>query len=638
MRKKFHSGRVLLINMPWAQINLPTIQLSILKSSLNKGNILSDIAYLNLRFAEIIGIDDYLSLSQRAFLAEWLFNRSIIEDEELNNRVDALEDNYIHEFLSEEEMNNHDVLHTLDNEKLKNIRHNIIPRFFEEFCCRTDFDSYDIIGFTCTFNQTIPAIALANIIKKIHPEKTIILGGSSVEGVMGVEYLKRFPWIDYCVDGEGEITLVELVQSIRKDILLGGLPDSVLGISYRSSDGIKTNPSRLPLANLDESPIPDYDDYFFQVKEIEKRHNLKFHKNDIPFESARGCWWGEKCQCSFCGLNGEHNHFRAKSPARVLAELAYLSNKYRTLSFRAVDNLIDIKYFNELLPALKNTGFDFNIFYELRPNLYKEQLKLLAEAGVSIAQAGIESFHSHILKLMRKGTCGIKNVQFLKWCREYNINLVYNFLFALPGEDVKDYMEMVKLLPLISHLQPPRYPPRQMILERSSPYFNNPDKHSIANIKPLKYYKYLFPMDIDTSNIAFAFDFESAVLPDRNEYIKQIDEVLKDWDTKYYSDNRPILAHCTGPGFVIIYDTRNKTMEKITLSDIGAAVYLFCDKAQPLPLIQDFVKSKYGSLYMDDEVEKLLCQLVDKEIMICESSMYLSLSVPLSSIKNETAK
>jgi hypothetical protein len=69
-------------------------------------------------------------------------------------------------------------------------------------------------------------------------------------------------------------------------------------------------------------------------------------------ETARGCWWGEKHHCTFCGLNGATMAFRKKSPDRVLSELVELSGKHRLLRFQTVDNIIAMSYFRDVLPRI----------------------------------------------------------------------------------------------------------------------------------------------------------------------------------------------------------------------------------------------------------------------------------------------
>lgn len=55
--------------------------------------------------------------------------------------------------------------------------------------------------------------------------------------------------------------------------------------------------------NLDDLPLPNYDDYFRQIRD--NNFNIDFWLN---VESSRGCWWGWKNQCKFCGVNGNQKN------------------------------------------------------------------------------------------------------------------------------------------------------------------------------------------------------------------------------------------------------------------------------------------------------------------------------------------
>ena len=75
----------------------------------------------------------------------------------------------------------------------------------------------------------------------------------------------------------------------------------------------------------------------------------------------------------------------------------------------------------------------------MKANLTREQVRLLADAGVRHIQPGIESLSDHVLALMKKGVTGLRNVQLLKWCKEYGIEVDWNILYGFPGETREDY-------------------------------------------------------------------------------------------------------------------------------------------------------------------------------------------------------
>src|SRR5262249_33745267 len=119
---------------------------------------------------------------------------------------------------------------------------------------------------------------------------------------------------------------------------------------------------------MDEVPPPTYDEFFKRLDTSSSCAEIVPHLV-IPFASARGCWWGAKKHCTFCGLNGSSMAFRSKSPALVVEELLALARKHGHLNFHAVDNIIDMRYFADLLPKLRAAGYDFRLFYETKANL-----------------------------------------------------------------------------------------------------------------------------------------------------------------------------------------------------------------------------------------------------------------------------
>ena len=93
-----------------------------------------------------------------------------------------------------------------------------------------------------------------------------------------------------------------------------------------------------------------------------------------------------------------------------------------------------MRYFGDLLPKLRETGYNFRLFFETKANLKREQLQAMREAGVLAIQPGIESFSTPILKLMEKGVTALQNIRLLKWCAEFGILHVWNVIYGFPGE------------------------------------------------------------------------------------------------------------------------------------------------------------------------------------------------------------
>ena len=94
------------------------------------------------------------------------------------------------------------------------------------------------------------------------------------------------------------------------------------GVARRRDGAGGGHPARPPLRQLDDLPTPDYTEYFERAERARTAPPTGQRRIWIPFESARGCWWGAKHHCTFCGLNGTTMQFRSKSPQRVADELA----------------------------------------------------------------------------------------------------------------------------------------------------------------------------------------------------------------------------------------------------------------------------------------------------------------------------
>ena len=456
---------VLLINMPFVSISRPAIGISLLKAGLESRGIEARTGYANLIFAELTGLESYSLVDEKInltlFPGDWLFAHFMFKE-----RLDV--DTYIatlrHHLENREELN-----------KFLEMR-NIIAPFLQECMERLQVERYEVIGFTTTFQQNMPSLALARLIKQVYPEKTVVFGGANCEGVMGVEIHRSFPWIDYICTGEADASFPELV----KRIFSGDTVKDIPGIVYRESDRtVCTSPS-VPVSDMDSLPCPDYDDYFTALDNSPLSHLIS---PTIPVENARGCWWGTKSQCTFCGLNGETITFRSKSASRAINQIRYLKERHGITSFTAVDNVMDMEYFREFLPALKRNSPDISLFYEVRASLEKRQVKLLKEAGVHSVQPGIESLSTNVLKLMSKGVTALQNVAFLKWCSQYKVLPAWNLLYGFPGENAEDYEQISEIIDSICHLPPP-YSTGAVRLDRFSPYFRSPEKYGITGIKP----------------------------------------------------------------------------------------------------------------------------------------------------------
>jgi magnesium-protoporphyrin IX monomethyl ester (oxidative) cyclase len=259
------------------------------------------------------------------------------------------------------------------------------------------------------------------------------------------------------------------------------------------------NPPCRITADVNKMAMPDFGDYFAALKENSLTETIS---PALTVEFSRGCWWGEKNACTFCGLNGSINRYRAKTSERVLAELTALKEKYSMTDFVLTDNILSYQHQKELLPKLKGKGYRF--FSEVKSNLTAEGLADLKAAGFLWLQPGIESLQDDILRLMNKGNKAIRHVELLKNMREQGIAAFWGIIGGFPLEKEEWLEEMAELLPKLTHLQPPTSF-RPMIVQRYNEYWRNPDKYNIS-LRPSPLYDFVCP-DIENLAATLAYNF-----------------------------------------------------------------------------------------------------------------------------------
>ena len=324
-----------------------------------------------------------------------------------------------------------------------------------------------IVGFSSSFQQHAASLAVAKRLKERAPQTIVLFGGANCEGDMGRETVAAFEFVDAVVSGEGDAIVPVLVERLLRGSCRGIYP------AYTCAAMRANRPANAPaIVDLDALPYPDFSDYFAALPDVaaaETRLNI---------ETSRGCWWGQKHHCTFCGLNGSAMAYRKKSPKRAVDELEALARTYGVRRFAATDNILDAGYFTTALADLARRDLGIELFYETKANLREAQIRALADAGVRSIQPGIESLSTPVLVLMRKGVSALRNVQTLKWCRAAGIAVTWNVLYGFPGESPDDYRAMEALVPLLAHLTPPSYVGR-LRLDRYSPMYEAP-----ASVRP----------------------------------------------------------------------------------------------------------------------------------------------------------
>ncbi|MFI5348022.1 MAG: RiPP maturation radical SAM C-methyltransferase [Elusimicrobiota bacterium] len=622
--------RVALIVMPWFNIENPPLGVAVLKSYLESRGIRADCFHFNLLLAGRIGTALMLNMRDMVWPG-WFFSYHLFgpggTGELRETLPELLADEGFQRFMARSP--------GATPERLEKLLNEDVPAFLDDCLAAAAWEDYDVIGFSSIMCSHVASLALAKKLKERYPDKTIVFGGPNVEGPMGPATLEACDWVDCFVDGEGERALAALVENAR-----AGKPDEPIPkVSFQRGGkaSARPSPARPPL-DMNELGIPNHDDYFRQLERYAPVAARSLRR-EATFEASRGCWWGEKQHCTFCGIPGTTINFRAKSAEAVARDIVELHRRHKVRRLVATDDIIALDHIKTLMPLLarirREKRLDWEIFFETKSNLTGEQLRSLSEAGVFEIQPGIESLSTPILKLMRKGVRAIQNIQTLKLGRLHGLWVNWLWIYGFPGEDPAEYERMADLVPALTHLPPPTSVNRIRV-ERFSPYHENPAGFGIA-IEPYAEYRRCFPPErFAIDDMAYSFSYRMPPgSADPDAYAAPVVEAGRLWDRRCRSS---FLAYKRGRDFLELYDCRpagrrqsSSEYRHEVVDGLDAFLLDLCETIRTSTGIEEACRRRDPGLTRA-RVDDALQGLVAKRWLIREDDSYLSLALPVSAL------
>jgi ribosomal peptide maturation radical SAM protein 1 len=610
-------AHVALVNMPFSYSKYPSIQLGTLSALLKAQGIPVECHHLNVRFAHKIGVPLYeMICEKRALFGEWLFSYLLFRDNPKRMDYPRL---FKPVFEQIAQQSGHPIGYFED------MATRMAPQFLTSALTSIDWGQYKLVGFTSTFDQNVASLTMAKLIKDVYPHVKIVFGGANYDGEMGLEYFRAFPFIDHVVVGEGEVTFPALVRHIVEGVE-SPYPQ---GVTYRKDGHIGFTPNTTLFTDFTKMGPPDYDDYYHLLAELgDAAQGLD---RVLLYEGSRGCWWGEKHHCTFCGLNAQSMKFRAKSSEQVASEMGYLSNRYDTARFRLVDNIIDMKYVENLFGKFAADHCDLDVFIETKSNLQKSQIRTLAVGGVKCMQPGLESLSLTQLRAMDKGVTPLQNILCLKWSFYYRVAVSWNILLGFPGETNEDYLRQIDLIPLLLHLQPPEATGK-FWLERFSPYYTKPQEYGVRITGPGMAYEYVYDSaQVDLTKIAYDFEYELDNWPVDPHLYQELVAAIEGWQRLHASNDRPFLYFSKAMNYVTVYDGRNPQSPTRQRYDGAAArIIEICNEAAKSV---EQIRAALGDSSLKpavpgEEVTDALAVLTSRRILYEERGKYFTLAIP----------
>lgn len=480
-----------------------------------------------------------------------------------------------------------------------------------------------IVGVTSCFQQRNSAVAILRRIKAVRPDVITVMGGANCFGQAGLAMLRQFPFIDYVFFGESD----DIFAPVCRSAMEGRKESLPYGVLRNGEPLPETAPHRI-ITDMDSLPYPDFDDFFQLIsRDVASQNRVladyfyKDHPHICLFlEHSRGCWWGEKKACTFCGLHGAIRQFRRKSPQRALDEMCALSEKYGVYDIMLTDCVLPREWIQEFLPLLKARPHKFHIFQEIRCHLSAEDIELLAQCGYTYIQPGIESLSEHELKLMNKGISVMQNLNFMKHARRWGIRLTWNDLHGFPGEVVEDFEEQIRLFPLIHHLQPPGSCSR-LIIARDNEYANHPEKYGFK-LRPSSIYDFFCPQDPSyIDDVAIYYESNILDTPEVIQAAERLYQAVMEWRSKHRCARLDVAD--LGDKLLVI-DTRPcRDLRAQYLQGIEGDIYRQAISPVRMTALYDRLPQ-----YTPEQIDQGVQMLTAKKLVYCHQGSVLALALP----------
>jgi len=594
---------VVLVAMPWATALQPSIQLGILTARLQRAGIATAGLYANLEFARLVGLTEYERYgTYDSLFSQWVFSEPLFGRFAPPATVGPPD---FCGFAADAGVPATQI------DELRRVKA-CVPGFLDACLARFDWTRVRLVGLTTTLLQTLPALAFARLLKQAHPHLRIVLGGAGCHGAMGRAIHRNFDFVDGVVDGEADAIIAPLARAV----LDGRTPDPVPGLLWR---GV---PTAAPpaLTDLDDYPSPAYDDYFAEATRVFGR--APSHVTRVPFEASRGCWWAVKRQCKFCGLNGEAVAQRARDVDAVVGELEHYHRTYGATFFFATDNIIAPTHVTHLPAQLRARIPGVELFFETRVVMQRAHLQALAGAGIVHMQAGVESLIPEVLELTDKGTSPAANLCFLRRSLELRVRPYWNLLYGFPGEQRAWYDGLLAALPRLHHLPAPDV--IQFSLQRFSPYFNEPARYGICDVRARPGSRYVWDLpEVEIQDLSFDLAFDGL---DPTE-VAALGDALRAAVRRWRSTEAELSATLQPDGAIAVIDTRPALAARYVVPPDEAALVRALEKPSTMrQLAQRLARGAPAA--PAPELEALLAGLISRGLVYDDRGSYVALLVP----------
>jgi len=281
----------------------------------------------------------------------------------------------------------------------------------------------DVYGLTCfTANRRGVAI-VARAIKRLHPGSYVIVGGPHATALPR-EMLSFVDHIDSVVLGEGELTLVELLDRLAQ----GRSFDGLAGLAWRGPSGIVQGPSRERIRNLDQLPSP--------------HHHFRTHL----LMTSRGC----PGECTFCAKNTTWGRlYRAHSVPYVVDSIEAALGKLPVKMILVKDDTFttDRRRAIRICEAIRERKLQLRWSCDTRADVIDEDvLRAMRWAGCERLSLGVESGSPAILRNIHKRVKLEDVIRATDLAKKVGLQVRYFMMLGNRGETRKTFRESLEFV------------------------------------------------------------------------------------------------------------------------------------------------------------------------------------------------
>ena len=296
----------------------------------------------------------------------------------------------------------------------------------------------DVVGFSVLLSAAKEAPKIAERVKTENPDIAVVFG--SHHSTFNAErILKKYPFVDVVVRGEGEYTCVEIAGCFEE----GRELDKVKGVTFRK-DGIVVSNSDRPLnKDVDCLPFPDRD--LAGVEYTSAIFGVKINsKKFTTLISSRGCPFN----CSFCGIRKfTRRAWRPRSVENVIEELECLQSEGYDQFLFADDNFtLDGKRVSKLCRGIRKAEMDIEWFCDSRvDHISYDMFRDMVKSGCKCIFFGIESGNQRILDYYKKGITLDQSERAVNKARKAGIDIIVgSFIVGAPDETKSEIVNTLK--------------------------------------------------------------------------------------------------------------------------------------------------------------------------------------------------